>query len=95
MHKPKCTAQFFEDAGEMCWVCPNNMGSRRPRKYSVTQKCWKYNCPGINPPAISAVCAYELCSKPAVENSKYCSPRCRKAKHRRDYKIRKKNEKTL
>ena len=79
--KKKCNPQTFVENEELYWVCPNVLGQRVPRKYSTTNKCWKYDCPGIiNLDA--KICAYHACSKATAPNSKYCSPNCRKKNSR-------------
>ena len=93
INKPKCNVQYFEEDGQIFWVCPNNFGYRAPRKKEL-EKCWKYNCPGRKPASPSILCANVLCKKllPEDSNSKYCSRLCLKRQNQRNYTKRKKNE---
>ena len=90
MPKRKCRVVTFIEDGTMYWVCPDTMGSRIPRKTTIT-KCWKYNCPGIYIEPDND-CANERCNNKKAENSRYCSQACRHRKNQRDYKRRKREK---
>lgn len=89
-----CKVTWYANGNEVYWKCPNNMGPQTARKQHV-EKCWKYNCPGRQPPSPSLFCSYEPCNNLRRPGSKYCNDNCRKRNANRAYKMRKKNEKSL
>lgn len=85
----KCIVQYIIEEGEIWWACPSQVGSRSLRNLKTTEKCWKYNCPGVQLPEM-AKCKTSDCKTLPAEGSLYCSAKCRHRSNMRAYRKRKK-----
>ena len=89
-----CLVTYFYDnkTNRQMWSC--NKGLTRSTHPATSERCWRYNCPGINKkckPEIK-ICNYIYCQKPVrnAVKAKYCSLKCKSKESSRKYRLKQK-----
>ena len=77
------------------WACPK--GLTGTSSIASSERCWRYNCPGVKQRPQSALCGHANCDNSIreIKGAKYCSLKCKSKESSRRYRIKKKNEQTL
>jgi|11_taG_2_1085331.scaffolds.fasta_scaffold00325_21 hypothetical protein len=90
----KCLVDYYIDSetGKAMWSC--NEGLSKSVHPITSERCWRYNCPGIKKQDFLAAkqCNYLNCVN-LIRNSKkakYCSLKCKSKESSRRYRLKSK-----